>query len=73
MPPATGPIQGIARAEWPGSVFEQLKVIGPLTDPTAFGGRAEDWGVELLPIPLFHELAYRSPQCFQTGNLPNPP
>jgi pimeloyl-ACP methyl ester carboxylesterase len=27
---------------WPGSVIEQLKVIGPLTDPTAFGGRAED-------------------------------
>jgi pimeloyl-ACP methyl ester carboxylesterase len=27
---------------WPGSVFEQLKIIGPLTDPTAFGGRAED-------------------------------
>ena len=23
---------------WPGSVFEQLKVIGPLTDPTAHGG-----------------------------------
>src|SRR3712207_2431716 len=27
---------------WPGSVFEQLKLVGPLTDPTAFGGRAED-------------------------------
>ncbi|AKU93824.1 Epoxide hydrolase [Labilithrix luteola] len=27
---------------WPGSVFELLKVIGPLTDPTAHGGRAED-------------------------------
>ena len=27
---------------WPGSVFEQLKIIAPLTDPTAFGGRAED-------------------------------
>jgi pimeloyl-ACP methyl ester carboxylesterase len=27
---------------WPGSVFEQFKLIGPLTDPTAFGGRAED-------------------------------
>ncbi|MGY1763494.1 epoxide hydrolase family protein [Geodermatophilus sp. SYSU D00779] len=27
---------------WPGSVFEQIKVIGPLTDPTAYGGRAED-------------------------------
>ena len=27
---------------WPGSFIEQLKIIGPLTDPTAFGGRAED-------------------------------
>jgi hypothetical protein len=27
---------------WPGSIFELLKVVGPLTDPTAFGGRAED-------------------------------
>src|SRR4051794_15402839 len=27
---------------WPGSVFENLKVIGPLTDPTAHGGRAGD-------------------------------
>jgi pimeloyl-ACP methyl ester carboxylesterase len=27
---------------WPGSVIEQLKIIGPLTDPTAYGGRPED-------------------------------
>ena len=27
---------------WPGSVIEQLKVIGPLTDPTAHGGDAAD-------------------------------
>jgi pimeloyl-ACP methyl ester carboxylesterase len=27
---------------WPGSVVEFLDVIGPLTDPTAFGGRASD-------------------------------
>jgi pimeloyl-ACP methyl ester carboxylesterase len=27
---------------WPGSVIEQLKIIGPLTDPTPYGGRAED-------------------------------
>lgn len=27
---------------WPGSVIEQLKVIGPLTDPAAFGGSADD-------------------------------
>ena len=27
---------------WPGSVIEQLRIIAPLTDPTAHGGRAED-------------------------------
>ena len=27
---------------WPGSVVEQLKLVGPLTDPTAHGGKAED-------------------------------
>jgi pimeloyl-ACP methyl ester carboxylesterase len=27
---------------WPGSVIEQLKVIDPLTDPTAHGGSADD-------------------------------
>jgi pimeloyl-ACP methyl ester carboxylesterase len=27
---------------WPGSFIEQMKVIGPLTNPTAFGGKAED-------------------------------
>src|SRR4029450_180208 len=27
---------------WPGSIVEQLKIIGPLTDPTAHGGSAED-------------------------------
>jgi pimeloyl-ACP methyl ester carboxylesterase len=27
---------------WPGSIVEFQKVIGPLTDPTRYGGRAED-------------------------------
>jgi pimeloyl-ACP methyl ester carboxylesterase len=27
---------------WPGSFIEQMKIIGPLTDPTAYGGKAED-------------------------------
>ena len=27
---------------WPGSIIEQLKIIGPLTDPTAHGGKVED-------------------------------
>jgi pimeloyl-ACP methyl ester carboxylesterase len=27
---------------WPGSIIEQMKLVGPLTDPTAYGGKAED-------------------------------
>ena len=27
---------------WPGSVIEQLKIVGPLTDPTAHGGSPAD-------------------------------
>jgi pimeloyl-ACP methyl ester carboxylesterase len=27
---------------WPGSILEQIKLVGPLTDPTAHGGKAED-------------------------------
>src|SRR4051794_15771087 len=27
---------------WPGSIIEQMKIIGPLTDPTAHGGTAAD-------------------------------
>src|SRR6266853_332867 len=27
---------------WPGSIFELLKTVGPLTDPTAYGGHAGD-------------------------------
>ena len=34
---------------WPGSVIELLKVVGPLTDPTAHGGRAEDAFHLVLP------------------------
>ena len=39
---------------WPGSVFELLKTVGPLTDPTSHGGRAEDAFDLVLPsIPGF--------------------
>jgi pimeloyl-ACP methyl ester carboxylesterase len=34
---------------WPGSVMELLEVVGPLTDPTAHGGRAEDAFDLVLP------------------------
>src|SRR4051812_39230195 len=39
---------------WPGSVFEQLKLISPLTDPTRYGGRAEDaFDVVIPSLPGF--------------------
>ncbi len=39
---------------WPGSVLEFLDVIGPLTDPTRHGGRAEDAFHVVVPsIPGF--------------------
>ena len=37
---------------WPGSIIEQLKIIGPLTNPTAHGGKAEDaFNVVIPSIP----------------------
>ena len=39
---------------WPGSVIEQLKIIGPLTDPVAYGGKAEDaFDVVIPSLPGF--------------------
>ncbi|MDP9198667.1 MAG: epoxide hydrolase N-terminal domain-containing protein, partial [Pseudomonadota bacterium] len=34
---------------WPGSVFEMLETVGPLTDPTAHGGTPEDAFHLVLP------------------------
>jgi pimeloyl-ACP methyl ester carboxylesterase len=34
---------------WPGSIVELLETVGPLTDPTAHGGRAEDAFHLVLP------------------------
>src|SRR5205823_2209958 len=34
---------------WPGSIIELLETVGPLTDPTAQGGRAEDAFHLVLP------------------------
>ncbi len=39
---------------WPGSVFEQLKIIDPLADPTQYGGKAEDaFDVVIPSLPGF--------------------
>jgi pimeloyl-ACP methyl ester carboxylesterase len=49
---------------WPGSIFEMLKVIAPLTDPTAYGGSADDAFHVVVPsIPGFGF----SEQPHQTG------
>jgi hypothetical protein len=41
---------------WPGSVIEQLKIIDPLTNPTAYGGSASDAFHLVIPQPqLFSE------------------
>lgn len=34
---------------WPGSILEMTKLIGPLTNPTAFGGKAEDAFDVIIP------------------------
>ncbi|MFC5822552.1 epoxide hydrolase family protein [Nonomuraea insulae] len=40
---------------WPGSMAEYLKVVGPLTDPTAYGGDASDAFHVVLPsIPGYN-------------------
>ena len=44
-----GALPMITTHGWPGSVLELLKVIGPLTDPVAHGGRAEDAFDLVLP------------------------
>ncbi len=37
---------------WPGSIIEMLNVIGPLTDPTAYGGAADEaFDVVIPSIP----------------------
>ena len=40
--PHAGAMPLVLTHGWPGSVVEFQKVIGPLTDPTAHGGRADD-------------------------------
>ena len=54
---------------WPGSVIEQLKIIGPLTDPTAHGGSADgrvrrrdpvDAGLRVLRQADQHRLGPRA-------------
>jgi pimeloyl-ACP methyl ester carboxylesterase len=48
------PVPLILTHGWPGSVFEFLEVIGPLTDPARFGGSPEDaFDVVIPSLPGF--------------------
>jgi pimeloyl-ACP methyl ester carboxylesterase len=47
--PHAGALPLIMTHGWPGSVIELLESVGPLTDPTAHGGRAEDAFHLVLP------------------------
>jgi pimeloyl-ACP methyl ester carboxylesterase len=47
--PHPGALPLIITHGWPGSVIELLEVVGPLTDPVAYGGRAEDAFEVVLP------------------------
>lgn len=50
----TRPLPLILTHGWPGSVFEFLEAIGPLTDPARFGGSAEDaFDVVVPSLPGF--------------------
>jgi pimeloyl-ACP methyl ester carboxylesterase len=52
--PHAGAMPLIITHGWPGSIIEMLGVIGPLTDPAAHGGRAEDAFDLVLPsLPGF--------------------
>src|SRR5215469_5125813 len=47
--PHAGALPLIMTHGWPGSVIELLGTVGPLTDPTAHGGRTEDAFDLVLP------------------------
>jgi pimeloyl-ACP methyl ester carboxylesterase len=55
---------------WPGSVIEMLEVIGPLTDPTAHGGAAEDaFDVVIPSIPGYGFSAQPSEPGWGAGRV----
>ena len=52
---------------WPGSVVEQLKIVDPLTDPTAHGGSASD--AFHLVIPSMPGSGFRASRPPLAGTL----
>src|SRR6185295_5492018 len=56
---------------WPGSFVEFTKIIGPLTDPAAHGGRAEDaFDVVIPSIPGFAFPTHRASRATRRRALP---
>jgi hypothetical protein len=53
---------------WPGSVIEFMKIIGPLTDATAHGGRSED--ASMWSHPLFAATAFPTRRLRRAGAFP---
>ena len=55
---------------WPGSVIEMLDVIGPLTDPTAHGGTADDAFDLVIPsIPGYGFSAQPTEVGWDSGRI----
>ena len=55
---------------WPGSIIEQLKIIEPLTDPTAHGGNASDAFHVVIPsIPGYGFSAKPTTADWDTGRV----
>lgn len=54
---------------WPGSALELLKVIGPLTDPTAHGGRAEDAFHLVLPTYPGYGFSGKPTEAWDPGRV----
>jgi pimeloyl-ACP methyl ester carboxylesterase len=59
---------------WPGSIIEQLKIIGPLADPTAHGASASDaFHVVISSMPGygFPGEQYQAPRSWAERAYPN--
>ena len=54
---------------WPGSALELLKVIGPLTDPTAHGGRTEDAFQLVLPTYPGYGFSGKPTEAWDPGRV----
>ncbi|MGY4496246.1 hypothetical protein ACVWYH_000173 [Bradyrhizobium sp. GM24.11] len=49
---------------WPGSVIEQMKIVGPLTDPTAHGAQAADAFDLVIPSLPGHGFSWQADRAW---------